>query len=209
MVLNAAYRRTDPNQVPDVRATVAHRLHASAAPLREEVSMGFRKSKQEYGTGAGHRAPRGAASTRRRVDGRPRRPEALRLVRRLRPGGHHGLAGSMGMRPGRQWALAAGGSEFGGGVLTAAGPAPPARPDLDDGLDGRRGAQGALGQADLGHGRRRRAATHKYRHRPLIRSARGRRVASRANVALVRVPRAHALGFARSEGMCHGSPRPR
>jgi putative oxidoreductase len=35
--------------------------------------------------------------------------------------GTTGMMESMGMRPGRPWALAAGGSEFGGGVLTALG----------------------------------------------------------------------------------------
>ena len=69
--------------------------------------------------------PRRAPAARRPLL-RPRRPEALRLVRRLRPEGTGGFLESLGVKPGRQHAMAAGASEMGGGALLAAGLATPA-----------------------------------------------------------------------------------
>lgn len=119
MVLNAAYRRTDPDQAPDVRArwhtVCTHLLH-----LMKEVSMGFRKSKQEYG----RERDIGILAVRLTVGGLMAGHGAQKLFGWFGGYGLEGTSGwleSMGMRPGRQWALAAGGSEFGGGVLTAAG----------------------------------------------------------------------------------------
>ncbi|CAA9535779.1 MAG: Membrane protein, distant similarity to thiosulphate:quinone oxidoreductase DoxD, partial [uncultured Thermomicrobiales bacterium] len=105
----------------------------------------------------------GAAGGDRWPDGRPRRPEAVRLVRRLRPRGHRRLHGEP--EPQARQAVGAGRRVVGvrrRGVDRAR-PPQPARPARDDRLDGDGHPQGALEQADLEHRGRRRAPRRQYR----------------------------------------------
>ena len=64
------------------------------------------------------------------VDGAARRPEAIRMARRLRPRRHRRLLSSSRFRPGRLFALAAGLGEFTSGLLVALGFLGPLGPAL-------------------------------------------------------------------------------
>lgn len=82
--------------------------------------MGSRESKQEYGK----ERDIALLAARMTVGGLVAGHGAQKLFGWFGGSGLAGTSGwmeSIGMRPGRQWALAAGGSEFGGGVLTALG----------------------------------------------------------------------------------------
>src|SRR6188472_505335 len=115
-------RRAKRSPAPVSRSRLVELQAGYRSPRRRALTPSLRKLK-----GADHATRTSSASRyRRRSLLRPRDAEALRLVRRLRTRRHGQFFESLGLRPGRRHAVAAGVTETSGSILIALGLATPA-----------------------------------------------------------------------------------